>query len=374
MKVLMLSEDPNIFVQGTEARERMKRYAGCFKSLHIVAPTTDVSARAETLGDLSLYPAYSRSAMGARVRLLRICFSLAARERFDIISAQSPDEIGFVGFLLVKIYNSRFQIQIHTDICSRLEHRSSWKARIRWWIAGFLIPRADCIRVVSVRIADSLVKQFKIQRSRVSVLPVFVDVLQIAGASPVFDIHKKYQFDFIILMVSRLSREKNIGMALRAFRKFLDEFPLSGLVIVGDGPELKNLQLMTNNLQLTNNVRFEGWQDDIVSYYKTADAYLLTSNFEGYGRSVVEASAAGCPVIMTDVGIAGDIIRNGESGRVVNPDDTEALIVALRDTRRSKEDNHKMAEVAKLALRAGFSGWGEYLKSYKETFIVCRPQ
>ena len=61
----------------------------------------------------------------------------------------------------------------------------------------------------------------------------------------------------------------------------------------------------------------EPWTDDPFSYYKTADLFLLTSNYEGYGMAVVEAMAAGCPVIMTDVGLAGEVLIDKKDGLVV---------------------------------------------------------
>ena len=61
------------------------------------------------------------------------------------------------------------------------------------------------------------------------------------------------------------------------------------LLIVGDGSELTKLKAISHKLKA--NVIFSPWADDLPSYYKTADLFLLTSNYEGYGRTVVEATA-----------------------------------------------------------------------------------
>jgi len=132
-------------------------------------------------------------------------------------------------------------------------------------------------------------------------------------------------------MASRLTREKNIGLAIEVFAGIMNQEsgiknPL--LLIVGDGPERENLELRIKNYavpagrqELRSNAVIEPWTDDLASYYKTADLFLLTSNYEGYGRTVIEAQAAGLPILMTDVGVA--------IGEVVPVGDKAALVAAL---------------------------------------------
>jgi 1,2-diacylglycerol 3-alpha-glucosyltransferase len=78
------------------------------------------------------------------------------------------------------------------------------------------------------------------------------------------------------------------------------------LIIVGSGPRLASLRALATKLGISGSVAFESWVDQptIASYYKTADLFLNTSLFEGYGMTLVEARAAGCPIVSTDVGVA----------------------------------------------------------------------
>jgi len=66
-------------------------------------------------------------------------------------------------------------------------------------------------------------------------------------------------------------------------------------------------------LKIDKSVVFEPWQNDLISYYKTANLFLVTSNYEGYGMTIVEAIASHCPVVSTDVGIAKEILQDGIS-------------------------------------------------------------
>jgi glycosyltransferase involved in cell wall biosynthesis len=108
-------------------------------------------------------------------------------------------------------------------------------------------------------------------------------------------------------MVSRLEIEKNIDGAIRGFSLIIRENPGLGLVIVGDGSEEGRLKKDVARLKIGPQVAFEGWQSDIISYYKGCDCVLVTSWYEGYGMVYKEAEALNCRIVSTDVGIARDI-------------------------------------------------------------------
>ena len=201
--------------------------------------------------------------------------------------------------------------------------------------ARFLLSRADGVRVVSERLA----KPLRVRAGKnPEIMPVFVDIGALRAQPLVADVKKKYsQFDFLILMVSRLSREKDIGTALRTLAVIVKKYPKTGLIIIGDGPERARLLLLTTDYGLLTNVMFEGWQNDLVSYYKSADAYLLTSLYEGYGRTLIEAAALGCPIVSSDVGIVGEILLPNENALVCAPGDADCFARAIL---RIREDGH----------------------------------
>ncbi|MBU1091970.1 glycosyltransferase, partial [Patescibacteria group bacterium] len=286
-----------------------------------------------------------------------------------------PFETGLTGWILSKIFNIPLQMQIHTDFLSPYFREESFLNKIRVKIAKFLIPKADCIRVVSKRIKDSILAKSNFPKEvglqKIEILPVFVDVEKIKNAPVQIDLHKKYpQFDFIILMASRLTKEKNIGMATEAMEGVVKSYPRVGLIIVGVGPEKANLKFKIKNLKLDKNVIMESWMTNLSSYYKTADLFLLTSNYEGYGMTVVEAVACGCPVIMTDVGLAGDVLESGYGGKVIPVGGKKEL----EDLIKSFYANSDLRDGLLLyssKITDSIPSKTEYLKKYKKHWEDC---
>ncbi len=372
MNILSISSDRKLFEEGSAVRARTLEYGKLVNELHVIVFANKKLGLSDTkLGDnIFVYPTNHKYKIFYLWNIFRIVKLLACPERsrrvvrpdafgrgpdpfgrrdcqLSVVSTQDPFESGLAGYFIARVLGARLHLQIHTDFMSPYFARESFLNRVRVHIAKFLLPRANGIRVVSERIKRSL-SQVNCQMSNVSVLPVFIDVKKIQSAEVKTDLHKKYpEYDFIILMASRLSPEKNISLAIKAMAeikslshkvtKSLNDGPLNAsmpqlpnvlLLIVGDGPKRAELQKLIVKGQLSN-VIIEPWTSDVASYYKTADLFLLTSNYEGYGMTIVEALSAGCPVVMTDVGCAGDVVENGKNGLVVPVGDEKALTAAV---------------------------------------------
>ncbi len=108
-------------------------------------------------------------------------------------------------------------------------------------------------------------------------------------------------FKVKFLVVSRLEPEKNVALAIRSFAQVGKTD--SCLIIVGDGGERQTFEAQVRELDIADRVFFEGKQEPD-AYFKIADLVLFPSRYEGYGMVIIEALAAGKPVLSTDVGIA----------------------------------------------------------------------
>lgn len=297
MKILMISTDQKIFEPGSEVKSRMNGYASQADELFIVILGITRDLKIE--GKLK-YIGMTR---------WRALFWHPVGE-FDLVTSQDPFETGIIAWRLARRLQAELELQIHTDIGSPYFWQESIKNKIRYLIAKFLLPHADRVRVVSEKIRHYLVDKLKIANSKIVVKPIAVDIEKIKNAPITVNLHQKYpQFEKIILMASRLTREKNISLAIDAMCEVIKQKPKTGLVIVGSGPEEKKLKKLSITYNLAPNVVFEPWidQETLFSYYKTCDLFLLTSLYEGYGLTLVEAQAAGCRIISTDVGVAREM-------------------------------------------------------------------
>ena len=274
MKVLMISSDRNILVPNSSVSERMKEYGALVDELHIIVFAKKSLGLKDTQlnSNVRVYPTNSFSRWLYPLDAIKIGKNIKA----SMITTQDPFESGWAGLKLKKILKIPLEVQLHTDPYS--PHFRGVLNWIRKIIMKNVLREADHVR----NVLD---------------LPIYIDRKKIEGEVK-FDLHDKYGFKVVLLMVSRLAKEKNIGMALKALKKVREKFPETGLVIVGSGPEKFDAQ---------DNVVFVGWQEDLASYYKTADIFIQTSDYEGYGLSLVEAGLSGLPIITTNVGIVTEL-------------------------------------------------------------------
>lgn len=320
MNILIISTDKKVFEPKSEVRLRIYDYASEVGNLFVV-----------TLGN-------NRGLeMEGHIKFLGLsrwrAFFWQPKEKYDLVTSQDPFETGLIARRLAKILGAQLELQIHTDIGSYYFRRESLKNRFRFFLARLLLPKADKIRVVSQRIKNYLVSNLGIAESKIYVKPIFVDIEKIKQTPITIDLRKKYpQFDQIILMASRLTKEKNIGLAIEAMREVVKQKPKTGLVIAGSGSEEKSLKLKTKSYKLEVTVVFEPWinHETLVSYYKTCDLFLLTSWYEGYGMTLVEAQAAGCKIVSTDVGVARGLVENDKSGFIVLAGNPNQLSRAIK--------------------------------------------
>jgi glycosyltransferase involved in cell wall biosynthesis len=311
---IMVSTDQFIFNEKSSVRERMVGYSKLYRQLHIIVFS---HKRIEPFSISPNCTVYSTSTLfrwnyvvSAR-KIGKKILNTIPKEIPVLISCQNPFETGLVGKCLADIRkNADLLLQIHTDLFSPYFVQHSILNKINLYISKFTISQAQVIRVVSVKIADSLVAR-GIDKGKIIVKPIAVNVEYIKDTQPSFILHDKYpQFKKIILMVSRLESEKNIPLAINAFRIVKENMPEVGLIILGSGSMLATLKKQAYNLKLSDSVVFLGWQTDTISYYKGCDLFLCTSMYEGYGMVLKEAQAAGCKIVSTDVGIAREITVN----------------------------------------------------------------
>lgn len=134
----------------------------------------------------------------------------------------------------------------------------------------------------------------------------------------------------IVMTVSRLADKKNLERFLLAFSSVHREYPETGLVIVGTGPNRARLEAVVSEQGLSGDVVFLGYREDIPTLLKSADLYAIPSLREGLPRSLVEAMAVGKPVLASRINGHKEVVTDLEHGVLVDPWDVNDIAAGLK--------------------------------------------
>ncbi|MCC6347512.1 MAG: glycosyltransferase [Nitrospirales bacterium] len=133
----------------------------------------------------------------------------------------------------------------------------------------------------------------------------------------------------VVGIVSNLRPVKGVDVFLRAAQAIRREVPGTHFVVVGDGGERKGLERLSRGPDLAGSVHFLGKRDDVPSLLSAFDVGVLSSRSESFSNALIEYSAAGLPVVATDVGGAREAVVQGVNGFIVPPGDPGALAGAV---------------------------------------------
>ncbi len=365
-KILNLSIDQKLFEEGSAVAQRFVEYGELFEELRVVVYTKPGFKEKQLAPNVFVYPTNTSFKPLFFFDAYKIALKFVTK---DMIVSSQEALTNLVGLRLKRKTGAELQVQIHTDFMSPFYRHESLMNYVRYMLYKWSIPKADYVRVVSRRILNSIQALITCLPENVKVLPLFVDTTKLENENIVIDLRKDYpQFDFILLMASRFEVEKNIPMALSVFKKVLKKFPKTGLILVGKGHEIRSIKRTIKRLRLQDNVVLQNWTTSLSSYYKTADAFLSTSNYEGYGLTLIEAAVLSLPIITTDIGVVGELFEKETDALVCEVKDSGCLfdnicrVIENIDLRRMLKLNamHK----AKLILMSKET----YLKKYQEMF------
>jgi glycosyltransferase involved in cell wall biosynthesis len=144
----------------------------------------------------------------------------------------------------------------------------------------------------------------------------------------------------LALYVGRLDRQKGVDVLLHAFARVRHRLPQLALVVAGAGPERDALVALARELGIDAHAHFLGWRGDVPALCTAADFLVMPSRWEGMPNAVLEAMAAGLPVIATRVEGSSELVQDGDTGKLVASDSVEELadsMIALATDRATRE-------------------------------------
>jgi len=198
-----------------------------------------------------------------------------------------------------------------------------------------LARSTDVLVAVSPGVKQDLVELGVAPAERFRVVPLGLELAALTGSLPRGGLRdeKRIPEDApLIGMVGRLVPIKDVATFLRAAARVKDVTPAARFAVVGDGEERQWLEGESARLGLAEAVTFHGWRRDIPSIYGDLDVVVNTSRNEGTPVALIEALAAGKPVVATRVGGTPDLLQGGAFGRLVEAGDPRAVADAIIGT------------------------------------------
>lgn len=245
--------------------------------------------------------------------------------KFDLIHAHVALPDGFAAIKLKQIYHKPVIITIHgQDLQQTLYKNTNCKNAL-----SYVFERADQIITVSNKLRSiakenfCFVKKIITIGNGVQVNKLILKRNNISNGNN--STHK------IILSVSNLIPQKGIDYNLQAFARLVDKYTNLKYLIIGDGPEMKNLKELSNNLRINKQVEFLGRlpHGEVMSYMAKPDIFSLPSWNEGFGVVYIEAMSQGKPVIGCQGEGVEDFVMHGKTGLLVKPKDVDSLTETL---------------------------------------------
>ncbi len=263
-------------------------------------------------------------------RLMRYCVSLGMLKGFkDFDLVHSHNYRNFqsdLGLFFSKLKGKPFVLSTHGSLLGYRRYLEGKLARAPYLLYDLLTfkltaKRADLV-VVSSQVEYDDAIEFGIPQEKLKVIPVGIDTKR-------YEVVCSKEKDTVtLLFVGRIARNRKVENLIKALKGINDgvELALVGseekTSSVSPGGYLKDLIALARSLGIEGRVHFVGprFDDALVGCYCSADIFVYTSKYESFGQPLLEAAAAGLPVISTPVGVAKELIRDGETGYLVEFD------------------------------------------------------
>jgi glycosyltransferase involved in cell wall biosynthesis len=199
----------------------------------------------------------------------------------------------------------------------------SLRLRLYYLVDRFVLRRFQHVAVVSDVMAGTL-RLAGVPPLKISEIANGIDLSRFSGAKTERQ-QGKSRSGVRIGVVGRLAPEKGLAIFLKATSAVLLEHPETEFVLFGEGPERRNIESLSRTLGISDKITLAGVRRDMPAVYGSFDIFVLPSLSEGMPLVLLEAMAAGKPVIASRVGAIPSVISPGENGLLVEPGDVRSL-------------------------------------------------
>ena len=218
------------------------------------------------------------------------------------------------------------------------------------WMYRAAAHRVDAIVAVSAAVRDSVARQLGPAAARITVIGNAPSPRKYEAARPAEAVRRELGLDAaarVVLFVGRLAKEKGCRHLIEAVPTLVSSFPAAVTLIAGHGPECEALEALARRAGVAGHVRFLGDRDDVADLLAAADVVCLPSLREGLSLALLEAMAAGRPVVASDIAANRTVIEDGVTGLLVSPSDPAAITGALNAVLSHPDRATAMGEAAR---------------------------
>lgn len=226
------------------------------------------------------------------------------------------------------------------------------RAARREWLYRRAMAGTDTVVTVCEAARSDAIRRGIVPRHKSTVVPNGIALERFSPASHAMAERLAHRLRLpvrtqLIGSVGRLNWTKDQVTLIRAFRQVQLCRPDTALLLIGDGELREQLRQCAIDERVAGAVHFLGDRDDVRELLQGLDLFVLSSLSEGYSMALLEAAAAGLPIVATEVGGNGEIVRNGRTGTLVPAGDpaqlAEAMLALLREPRRA----HRLGDAAR---------------------------
>jgi len=270
---------------------------------------------------------------------------------FTHIMAATPGPLGLTAMAVARILQLPLWGTYHTALPQYAQYLTEdpMIVQIMWKYMVWFYNQMDLVFVPSRSTAEELQQQ-GVNGDKMRIFPRGVDLQLFHPGKRNGFLESRFQVrdETKLLYVGRVSKEKNLEILVRVFKRLIQENSGIHLVVVGDGPYLEEMQRELAGTPCTFTGYLKG--EDLAAAYASCDLFLFPSTTDTFGNVVLEAQASGLPVIVTDSGGPQENLIPGKTGLVIRGDSEESLLEAIKSLLAQPEQLKDMGVTARRSM------------------------
>lgn len=374
MKITVVTNifPPDIGGPATYASEILKRFHDRGHKVEVVT----LSEGAKATDNVHVVPRHRLKLIGFFYTYLALLLKIVKLSRnSDVIYTLSPSFTGLVSLIAAKL--------LHKPVVLRFVGDAAWETasntrqteknledflqtsdgdktvKLLLGIQKFVLNRVNRVIVPSRFLKEILIKYYKVGHEKIKVIYNSIDLK---------DYHKIPFRQFqrstrpTVVTIGRLVRHKRIDKIIEAISVIKMKYPDVEFQIIGEGPEKENLEELTRELGVERNVKFYGGVEHskVIELIQNADILVLNSIYEGLPHVVIEGMACRTPVIATNIKGTDEVVKDGETGLLVSPNNNEELKDKIIQLLSDEELRERLVENAYKSVEERFT-WDKNL-------------